>query len=316
MFRNTDEKILQAIVQDILSYMRYLRDQLGYEVSVHQIDAFAAGFMKGLSSFNNHECFYCRYMKSNTDIAMKCVEHQIALCDKIGTEPFFGTCWLGVGEYVFPLFDRDRTVVGFISVSGYRGEAEKTRAQTRKVCERYGLNRSETEYMQASLKEEIPPFEAVKQVVEPLKYMFMLFQQYMERFAVYFVGADLGSTALFGRINSYLRNHLNQNISEAELAKEFSVSESTLSRMFRAFTQSGYRGYMNTLRCTVGKVYLESSDISIRELADLLGYADANYFSTVFRKQCGISPEGFRKKSKNALKRSIPQDHQNKDGEE
>ena len=89
MYRKTDETLMRAIVSDILSYMRYLRDQLGFEVSVHQIDAFAAGYMTELCSFNNHECMYCRYMKGNTQIALDCIAHQRALCDKIGTEPSF-----------------------------------------------------------------------------------------------------------------------------------------------------------------------------------------------------------------------------------
>ena len=299
MYRKTDEILMRAIVSDILSYMRYLRDQLGFEVSVHQIDAFASAYMTELRSFNNHECMYCRYMKGNTQIALDCIAHQRALCDKIGTEPFFGTCWLGVGEYVFPLFDNDHTVVGLISVSGYRGDPEKTRAQTGKVCAKYDLNPDEVIHMQSSLNEDIPPFEKVKQVIEPLKYMFMLFQQYMERFAVYFIGADLGTSALFGRISFFLRNHLNENWPEAELARHFSISESTLSRMFRLYTKGGYRGYMNTLRTTIARVYLESSDISIRELSTLLGYSDPNYFSTVFRKLCGASPEVFRKAHRN-----------------
>ena len=54
MYRKTDEILMRAIVSDILSYMRYLRDQLGFEVSVHQIDAFASGYMTELRSFNNH----------------------------------------------------------------------------------------------------------------------------------------------------------------------------------------------------------------------------------------------------------------------
>ena len=299
MYKNTDEILMRSIVSDIVSYMLYLRDRLGYEVSVHQIDAFAAGYMTELRSFNNHECMYCRYVKGNTQIALECIRHQRALCNRIGMEPFFGTCWMGVGEYVFPLFDNDHTIVGFISVSGYRGDPEKTRAQTAKACKRYGLNPEETACIQSSLKEDIPPFEEVKQVIEPLKYMFMLFQQYMERFAVYFIGADLGASELFGRISFFLRNHLNENWSEAALAKYFSVSESTLSRMFRVYTKGGYRGYLNTLRTTIAKVYLESSDISIRELSALLGYTDANYFSTVFRKLCGLSPEGFRKAHRN-----------------
>ena len=53
MYRKTDEILMRTIVSDILSYMRYLRDQLGFEVSVHQIDAFASGYMTELRSFNN-----------------------------------------------------------------------------------------------------------------------------------------------------------------------------------------------------------------------------------------------------------------------
>lgn len=304
MRQTIDDETVQATVSDIYRYMSYLRDSVGLRISVHQIDAFASGYMKKLVEFNNHECPYCLYMKQNTEVALACVEHQHRLVKSLPAEPFFGTCWLGVGEYVFPLCDSSNMVIGFISVSGYRGNEEKTKVQSAKVCEKFGFQMSDLLAVQKSLETDIPSFDSISVLVKPLCYMFSVFQRHMENVAAGFFGADLGRSNTFSAIVNYLRTHFSENLSEAELAKRFAISESTLSRMFRMYTKSTYRGYVNTMRVRIAGIYLATSDISIRELSSILGYSDANYFSTVFRKIAGLSPEKYREQQGKVISHS------------
>lgn len=42
---------------------------------------------------------------------------------------------------------------------------------------------------------------------------------------------------------------------------------------------------------------LHHSDLTVKEIADDLGFEDAKYFNRLFSKVIGISPGGFRKKN-------------------
>ena len=295
MLPMVEEKLLRDLLKDIIAYIRHLREDEGLYVSVHQIDQFAQALMHELKPYNYHECPYCNYVRQQEQvIAVTCIEKQKALCAKIGREPFFGTCWQGVGEFLFPLTDRGGIVCGFISVSGDAGAPEKTRAQTEKIARRYGLDADDMRAMQGTLRRDRPSMERMRAVVMPLTYMFTIMQSYLDNFAASFVGANLGQSELFDSICSFLRNHFSTDFKLSEVAKLFSVSESTLSHLFTAYSAYSYRGYINAMRVNIGKVYLRNTDVSVRQLSELLGYSTPNYFTAVFRKECGQTPEKYR----------------------
>lgn len=289
-----EEKKLQELLADIRAYMDYLRGERNLYVSVHQIDQFMKAFMHGLKPYNYHECPYCVYMKSIPGVYDMCVGKQKTLCGRIGPEPFFGTCWLGVGEYLFPLQDRGGNVIGFISVSGYAGDPAKTAAQTTKAARRYGIDAEEMRAFQKTLIRERPSMDTVSALIKPLTYMFTFLASYLEDLGASFAGTNLGQSVLFDQVCSFLRSHFSTDYKLSEVARKFAVSESSLSRLFRTYSDYSYRGYVNAIRINIGKVYLRGTDISVRELSELLGYSTPNYFEAVFQRACGLTPEKYR----------------------
>ncbi len=289
-----EEKQLQELLSDIRAYMDYLRREQGLYVSVHQIDQFMQAFMHEIKPYNYHECPYCVYMKSVPGVHDVCVWKQKALCGRIGPEPFFGTCWLGVGEYLFPLADRGGHVIGFVSVSGYAGDLGKTKAQTEKAVRRYGVDAEEMRAMLKTLMPERPSMASISALIKPLTYMFAFLNSYLEDLGAQFADVNPGQSALFDSVCSFLRRHFSTDYKLSEVAKVFAVSESSLSRLFSAYSNYTYRGYVNAIRINIGKVYLRNTDISVRELSELLGYSTPNYFEVVFQKACGLTPEKYR----------------------
>ena len=55
-------------------------------------------------------------------------------------------------------------------------------------------------------------------------------------------------------------------------------------------------GYVTGLRMQKARELLESTDVSVTEVASETGYYDYNYFIRVFRKSFGISPLQYRKR--------------------
>ena len=56
--------------------------------------------------------------------------------------------------------------------------------------------------------------------------------------------------------------------------------------------------FLSDLRLTNAQVLLETTDYSINEIARIVGYDNALYFSRLFHNQKGCSPSQYRNQSK------------------
>ena len=99
------------------------------------------------------------------------------------------------------------------------------------------------------------------------------------------------------RALSYLEDHCTEDIALPELARIAGVSPRHLDRAFRAECGLTPRAYMTRLRMARARVLLRS-DRPITEIAFDCGYADSNYFSQVFRRHTGMSPQQYRRQSR------------------
>lgn len=104
-----------------------------------------------------------------------------------------------------------------------------------------------------------------------------------------------GADQTIYEISKYLRLHFNENISLNLLSHEFSMSESHLSRIFKAHTGIGINEYLTYVRITNAEKLLKETDLPIAQIAQQCGYDDSNYFSTVFKRIKNITPQKYRK---------------------
>ena len=74
-----------------------------------------------------------------------------------------------------------------------------------------------------------------------------------------------------------------------------------LMRLFRKHLGVSPLEYRNRLRIEEAKRHLAHSTLSMKEIAERLGYRNALYFSTAFRKRTGVSPSLYRKRSRETL---------------
>ena len=65
---------------------------------------------------------------------------------------------------------------------------------------------------------------------------------------------------------------------------------SIISKLFKNSMNMNLREYINQLRIEEAKRLLLSTSMSVSEIASNVGYYNISYFSTVFRKLCGVSP--------------------------
>lgn len=108
------------------------------------------------------------------------------------------------------------------------------------------------------------------------------------------VGGMRQKNDLVGNVSQYLEEHFREDPSLIELAEEFFVSPTYLSKRFKEKTGGNISQYIEKLKIEHAKTMLIVSDVPVTEIALEVGYMDSNYFSRVFKKATGMTPRDFR----------------------
>ncbi len=89
-----------------------------------------------------------------------------------------------------------------------------------------------------------------------------------------------------------------EDIPISQIARECSVSESGLRKIFSDQLGISPIQYRLKEKLNKAKYLLESTDMSVGEISDKLNFYDAAYFCRLFRKQTGLSPKQYRQNKK------------------
>lgn len=95
-------------------------------------------------------------------------------------------------------------------------------------------------------------------------------------------------------VRNYIDQHIGQKITLAELAEHVHMNQSYLSRVFKEESGQSISEYIASRRVARAKQLL-SGPYKIITIAEMSGFNDARYFSQVFRKHTGMTPQQYRK---------------------
>jgi len=95
-------------------------------------------------------------------------------------------------------------------------------------------------------------------------------------------------------LKEYLDQHYKENISVDKLCDQFGIGRTTLFAVIKNNFGKTIKQYCNDLRLEEAKNSLTSTDLSIKEIAFLVGYSDQNYFSRIFFQKMKMSPKQYR----------------------
>lgn len=96
-------------------------------------------------------------------------------------------------------------------------------------------------------------------------------------------------------VKKYIDVNFSQNLSLSQLAKMFSISEGHLSRKFKKKTGKSVSEYIMQIRLMSARRLLESSSMSIRDIAENVGFSSLNHFDKMFKKDHGFTPSEYMK---------------------
>jgi len=110
--------------------------------------------------------------------------------------------------------------------------------------------------------------------------------------------------AILQKAINMLHRSYNRPFSLKRLAEACSVSPFYLCRMFKSYLKMTPLGYLTRLRLEIARKLLETSTLTISEIAYLVGYSNPAYLTRLFSKHFGTTPINLRSRPKSAGKES------------
>jgi len=101
--------------------------------------------------------------------------------------------------------------------------------------------------------------------------------------------------SIIEKINQYIREHYKENIGRNEIAAEFYLAPEYLSKMYKKQTGVSLKDYISEYRIEQAKILLRKGELLVSDVAEEVGFDNFTYFSTLFKKYTGMTPNQYRK---------------------
>jgi len=102
------------------------------------------------------------------------------------------------------------------------------------------------------------------------------------------------TTDMIGRIRHYVNEFLREELSLTKLSELVHLSPPYLSRMYKQTTGQGLLEYVTEVRINRSKQLLRTSEHKVQDIAALVGLDSAAYFTRLFKKETGVTPQEYR----------------------
>ncbi len=258
-----------------------------YSLSGIRFVLFDAEFHE-VTAYPPESCDFCRMMKSHPKTRRKCDyadRRSFKKCTDADS-PTVYRCHAGLAEAVIPLHENDITVgylmFGQIAADGAR---EVLREAIPRLAAQYGFDeaqlRSAVEQVRCKTAEEI---DAAAKIMEACT-GYVMFKE--------LVAPD--SDRIFDAAKSYIEEHLGEEFSVEALCEAVGVGRTRLYDVFRKQARMGVAEYLRRRRLHRAKKLLKTTERSITDIADAVGFGDYAYFGRLYKRQYGVSPLHYRK---------------------
>jgi two-component system response regulator YesN len=110
--------------------------------------------------------------------------------------------------------------------------------------------------------------------------------------------AGVSPQACLEYLHDYLQNHYAEEFDMDTISEQLGYHPTYLSRLFEKRYSTSPTKYQTQLRMERAKyLLLHEPEVSVRRISELTGYPDQGYFSRIFKKQTGLSPNQYRAKN-------------------
>lgn len=288
-------------MEKIVTYFQFLEEQYGVHITIKDFAhaMFHNPHFSALRKFETHTNNYCMYIKSVPTAWAHCSEgsnielyHKIS-CAKNPKEPFWGTCYCGVKEYVIPIIG-NHIVLGAILVGHFPCEISRRNSTFDRIAELYDYDRRYLEmHYNESFSGVAIPHEAILASLQVCA-DHIAFQ--LSEFFDFRKPREPGSNqTLINTAITYIHANVTKGkVTLADIAQHCHCSESTLSHCFRSSMGMSIGKYVLLRRISKAKKLLATGSLSISTISEKCGFGSTEHFSNAFKHQMGVSPANYR----------------------
>ncbi len=97
---------------------------------------------------------------------------------------------------------------------------------------------------------------------------------------------------------AYIHKHYHEPITRKEIAQHINISKDYLTYCFRQELKTTPIKYLQRYRINVAKSALKDTHKTITEIALEIGFSESGYFSRLFHREVGMSPDQYRRSLK------------------
>jgi len=239
-------------------------------------------------SYPEEHCPFCRYIRSSNVGEEKCVssnKKSFERCQKSASLEVF-TCHAGLIETTAPLIDNGVTI-GYIMFGQLtnNSNSQEVTNKLRMVAEKIV---NSPKGVDASI------YSATYKTSEQIQAAAKI----LEACTLYILLKDMVSIqreTFISNLNSFLMEHLSEDLSVDRLTSEFNISKNKLYDSCSKYLPTGIAEHIKLLRIDEAKRLLKETDLSVIEISDKVGFNDYNYFCRVFKKTVGMPAMKYRR---------------------
>lgn len=97
---------------------------------------------------------------------------------------------------------------------------------------------------------------------------------------------------------AYIHKNYAHDLNIEQLAALEHLSPSRFRALFKERTGLSPMDYLTALRINHARQLMSQTELTLREIADMVGYEDQLYFSRIFKKRTGFTPSAYRRSLK------------------
>lgn len=243
-----------------------------------------------IASYPPYEETFCALLRKNREFDKKCRE-----CDRISFDRCKKSqkldiykCHAGLIDATAPITEGER-IIGYMMFGQITDDRDREsfREKMASLCSRYGVT------------------EAADDRIRSIKYksgrQILAASRILDALTVYVRLREIVTPSgkqLIDDIERFVDEHISEEIDIERLCREYSISRTRLYDQTRKYINGGLAAFIKKKRLEHAKKLLKTTDMSVAEVSDAVGFSDYNYFLRVFKGEYGISPGKLSRKNK------------------
>ncbi|MBQ9760924.1 MAG: PocR ligand-binding domain-containing protein [Clostridia bacterium] len=241
-----------------------------------------------LYAYPERMCDFCREVRRSEVLTERCLEFDnvgFDMCDRT-RKPYIYDCHMGLAEAIAPICEGE-TVIGYMMMGQILREGGRARVEEAigAVSRELGLARAPFESDLAAMRET-----SDEMIRSALSVMTMCVCYLYTNRIVRSRGEDLAA-----RLRAYVDRHYREELTVLALCRMMYISKSKLYHLSLQAFGMGVSDYIRGKRIEEARRLLEEERTPIAQIGARVGFADANYFTRVFRRETGMTPKECRK---------------------